>query len=80
MAQEIIMNDEVIEAAEEIATAETGKGLKIAGGVALATLVGFIAYKAGKKLVAMIKAKKAQQAMEQVLDAEADDECASDEA
>lgn len=78
MAKEITMNEEVMETVEEVATVGAGKGLKIAGGVTLAALVGFIAYKVGKKITAKIKDKKAQKAMAQCADAEIDDAEAND--
>jgi len=58
---EIMVNElEVIETTKEIAT--TGKGFKVAAGVGLTVLGGFIAYKyIIKPIVAKIKAKKARQ-------------------
>lgn len=58
MANEIILNEEVIEAEEELVTSSTGKGLKIAAGVGLAALVSVVAYKVGKLVVSKIKEKK----------------------
>lgn len=72
MANEIIMNDEVIEATEELATTGTNKALKIGGGIALLGLAGFGLYKAGKWVVAKIKAKKEQ--MEAASESETDAE------
>lgn len=79
MAQEIIKNEEVIETAEEIATIGAGKGLKIAGGVAVAALVSFVAYKVGKKVAAKIKDKKAQKAVEQGIVTDVEDSEASND-
>lgn len=62
---EIMTNEEVIETTEEIVKAGTGKWFKVAAGVGLAVLVGGLAYKyVAKPIVAKIKAKKEQQAME----------------
>nr|DAQ19133.1 MAG TPA: Type II secretion system, protein M [Caudoviricetes sp.] len=59
---EIMVNEEVIEATEEIANAGVSKGFKVAVGIGLTALGGVIAYKyVIKPLVAKIKAKKAQQ-------------------
>lgn len=59
---EIMTNDEVILVTEEIATAGSGKGFKIAAGIGLAVLAGGIAYKyIAKPLVAKIKDKKNRQ-------------------
>lgn len=58
---EIMTNEEVMEATEEIATAGVGKGFKVAIGVGLTAVGGVIAYKyVVKPLIAKIKAKKAQ--------------------
>ena len=58
---EIMVNEEVMEATEEIATAGGSKGFKVAIGVGLAAVGGVIAYKyVVKPLIAKIKAKKAQ--------------------
>ena len=62
---EIMLNEDVIEVTEEIATAGFGKGFKVAAGVGLTSLGGFVAYKyAIKPIVAKIKAKKKQQKMD----------------
>lgn len=67
---EIMVNEDVIEVTEEIATAGFGKGFKVAAGVGLTVLGGFVAYKyVIKPVVAKIKTKKEQQRM----DAEFDD-------
>lgn len=59
---EIMNNEEVIEVTEEIATAGSGKGLKIAAGIGLTVLVGGLAYKyVVKPMWAKIKAKKEDQ-------------------
>lgn len=59
---EIMNNEEVIEVTEEIATAGSGKGLKIAAGIGLTVLVGGLAYKyVVKPMWAKIKAKKEEQ-------------------
>ena len=67
---EIMVNEEVIETTEEIATASSGKGFKVTAGVGLTVLGGFVAYKyVIKPVIAKIKAKKEQQ----MIDAEFDD-------
>jgi hypothetical protein len=56
---EIMVNGEVIEVTEEIATASSRKGLKVAVGVGLVVLGGVAAYKyVIKPMVAKIRAKK----------------------
>lgn len=61
---EIMVNGEVIEVTEEIATASSRKGIKVAVGVGLVVLGGVAAYKyIIKPMVAKIKAKKEQQKM-----------------
>jgi len=66
---EIMVNEEVIETTEEIATASSGKGFKVAASVSLIVLGGFVAYKyVIKPVIAKIKAKKEQQAMEEEFD------------
>ena len=66
---EIMVNEEVIETTEEIATASSGKGFKVAASVGLTVLGGFVAYKyVIKPVIAKIKAKKEQQAMEEEFD------------
>ena len=61
MANEIIMNEEVIEAAEDVVVTTGSKtGWKIAGGVGLLALAGYGLYKGGKWVVGKIKAKKEQ--------------------
>ena len=67
---EIMVNEEVIETTEEIATASSGKGFKVVAGVGLTVLGGLVAYKyVIKPVVAKIKSKKEQQK----IDAEFDD-------
>lgn len=67
---EIMTNEEVIDVTEEIATAGSGNGIKVAAGVGLTVLVGFVAYKyVYKPVVAKNKAKKEQQR----INAEVDD-------
>ena len=65
-----IMNNEVIEAAEEIVpTGAKGKAFAAVAGVGLAVLVGGVAYKyAVKPLVAKYKSKKAQEETSAVLE------------
>lgn len=59
---EIMVNEEVIETTEGIATASSGKGFKVVAGVGLIVLGGFVAYKyVIKPVMAKIKAKKEQQ-------------------
>lgn len=66
MENEIMLNEEVFEATEEIATTGAGKGLKIAAGVGIAALVGTVLYKfVAKPIAAKIKAKKEQNANNQ---------------
>lgn len=66
---EIMVNGEVIEVTEEIATASSRKGLKVAVGVGLVVLGGVAAYKyVIKPMVAKIKAKKEQQMMDAEFD------------
>lgn len=66
---EIMVNEEVIEVTEEIATAGSGNGIKMVAGIGLAVLGGVAAYKyLIKPMVAKIKAKKEQQAMEEEFD------------
>ena len=67
---EIMVNEDVIEMAEEIATAGSGNGFKVAAGVGLTALGGFVAYKyVIKPMVVKIKTKKEQQR----INAEVDD-------
>lgn len=62
-----IMVNEVIETTEEIATASSGKGFKVAAGVGLTVLGGFVAYKyVIKPVIAKIKTKKGQQRINEV--------------
>ena len=62
---EIMVNEEVMEATEEIAKAGVSKGFKVTVGIGLAAIGSVIAYKyVVKPLVAKIKAKKAQSVIE----------------
>ena len=66
---EIMVNEEVIETTEGIATASSGKGFKVAAGVGLTVLGGFVAYKyVIKPVMAKIKAKKEQQRINEEVD------------
>jgi molybdopterin-binding protein len=56
--KEIMVNEEVMDAAEELVTIDSGNGLKVAAKIGLAALVGFGIYKVGKHVYAKIKAKK----------------------
>lgn len=68
MENEIMNNEEIMETTtEEIAKAGSGKGLAIAAGIGLVALVGAVAYKFGRPMIAKIKAKKEQKG---VVDAE----------
>ncbi len=59
---EIMVNEEVIEITDEIAAAGSGKGLKMAVGVGITVLGGYVAYKyLVKPLIAKIKTWKEQQ-------------------
>ncbi|MDD2300232.1 MAG: hypothetical protein PHU69_11425 [Fermentimonas sp.] len=72
---EIMVNGELIEVTEEIATAGSRKGIKVAVGVGLAVLGSVVAYKyIIKPMVAKIKAKKEQQRMDAEFDEFEDDE------
>ena len=56
---EIMVNEEVIEATEEIVTDKAGKGLFVAAAVGAALIVGSIVYKKViKPAIAKAKAKK----------------------
>lgn len=69
---------EEYEVTEEETTTGSGKGLKIAAGVGIATIVGALAYKfIAKPVIAKIKAKKEQKALAEsgnTADCEATDE------
>ena len=66
---EIMVNEDVIETTEEIATASSGNGIKKAVGTGLTLLVGFVAYKyVIKPVVTKIKAKKEQQKIDKDFD------------
>lgn len=55
--KEFMVNEEVIENAEEIAAGKSKKGLMVAAGIGVALLVGIGVYKIVKKVRANIKAK-----------------------
>lgn len=55
--KEILTNEEIIEATEEL-TVDSRNGFKVFAGIGLAALVGFGAYKLGKRIYGKIKAKK----------------------
>ena len=58
---DIMVNEEVIEVAEEVVNVGNGKGFKVAAGVGLAGLGGFAIYRfVVKPLLAKRKAKKEQ--------------------
>lgn len=62
MNEEIMLNEFIEDTTDEIATASSGKGFKVAAGVGLTVLVGVISYKyVIKPVIAKIKAKKEQQ-------------------
>ena len=66
---EIMVNEEIIETTEGIATASSGKGFKVAARVSLTVLGGFVAYKyVLKPVIAKIKAKKEQQMIDEEVD------------
>ena len=67
--KEIMVNEEVMDATEELVTVDSGNGLKVAAGIGLAAIVGFGIYKLGKHIHAKIKAKK---------EAAMDEECVMD--
>ena len=65
MDQKEMINEEVVEIAEEIASAGTGRGLKMFGLGAATIVVGGVAYKFGvKPLINKIKAKKEARSIE----------------
>ena len=60
MEKEIMTNEEIVESVGEVVT-EDNTGLKIAGGIGVAVLVGMVAYKYGiKPIIAKIKAKDSE--------------------
>lgn len=62
--KEIMVNDEVLEATEEIATTGSSKGLKIAGIVGLSVIGGMIIYKyVVKPTMAMAKIRAKNKAV-----------------
>lgn len=65
-ANEIMVNEDVMEITEEVTTCTPNKGLKIAAGIGIAALVSAVAYKfVVKPIVAKVKAKKAEKALEE---------------
>ena len=69
-----IMNNEVIEATEEVIE-KTGmsKGVKIAAGIGLSVVVGYVAYKyVAKPVIANIKAQKKMTVEEHEIYADSD--------
>ena len=66
--KEIMVNEEVMDAAEDLATVESGNGLKVVAGIGLAALVGFGIYKIGKHICAKIKAKREMEACENCIE------------
>lgn len=62
MEENIMTNENVMETAEEIVTANSGNWLKSVGIGAGIALVGLAAYKCGKLLKAKIEARKENQA------------------
>ena len=57
--EKIITNEEIIETAEKITEASSGKVLGVAAGIGLATLAGVIVYKyVAKPAIAKFKAKR----------------------
>lgn len=67
--------EDVMEATEEIASAGSGKALKVAAGVGLVALAGGLLYKfVAKPLIKKAKAKKEQQdGSDECIDVEADE-------
>lgn len=57
MENEIIVNEEVMEGVDSYTPNNSGLGLKIAAGVGIAALAGFVIYKVAKKIKAAKKAK-----------------------
>lgn len=65
MENNVLNNEEVIETTEEIANVSSGKAIKIAAGVGVTVLVGFVVYKyVGKPMIAKIKAYRERKATE----------------
>jgi hypothetical protein len=58
MENEIMNNENVMEEATDIVSANSGNGLKALAGVGLTVLAGVVIYKVGKKIAAKIKAKR----------------------
>lgn len=57
-ANEIMVNEDVMEVAPEVVADGSGKALQVVEGIAIATVVGFIFYKLGKRIYKSIKARK----------------------
>lgn len=76
-----IMNNEVIEATEEIVETGMSKGIKVAAGIGLTVVVGVIAYKyVAKPVIAKIKAEIEQRkAKDNVIEIQEEDLDDSDE-
>lgn len=54
-----MMNEGVIETAEEFVKGNSGKGIKVAAGIGIVVLAGVLAYKyVAKPMIAKIKSKK----------------------
>lgn len=66
---EMMVNEEVIGVAEEIMKVNSGKGFKIAAGVGLIGVGGFVAYKyLVKPIIAKIKTKKESQEIDEEIE------------
>ena len=66
---DIMVNEEVIEVAEEVVNVGNGKGFKVAAGVGLAGLGGFAIYRfVVKPLLAKRKVKKEQRLADESVD------------
>lgn len=76
-----IMNNEVIEATEEIVETGMSKGVKVAAGIGLTVVVGVIAYKyVAKPVIAKIRAEIEQRkAKDNVIEIQEEDLDDSDE-
>ena len=62
MNEEIMNNEEIMEANEEVTTRKPMTGLEKAGGVALLALAGIGVYKIGKAIAKKVKKNKAAKA------------------
>lgn len=64
MEEKIVLNEEVVEMAEDVVTSKSGKAVKAVVGVGVAALVGRIVYKRViKPVIAKLKAKKNSEEM-----------------